>query len=273
MSRPPAIFGVITIDVDPMIQLGPLTLSWHGLTIALGLVLGIAIAARHTRRLGLGTDSLFSMVGWVTVAGIVGARLVFLLEDDPAALLRPADWLGSRGFSFYGGMILGTVAVGVLLYRRGLSARYLDAIGFGFPPGMALGRVGDLINGEHYGTPSGQPWAVRHPHPGADVPSPDVAYHSGGLYEILLALAIGVVAWTLRDRLRHPGTMLWTVVGLYAAGRFVMFFYRSDSASVALGLDSSQWLSLLLVCVAGAGLAHAGRVERTRTSRRRASSG
>lgn len=265
MSRPPASFGVITIDVDPMIHLGPLTLSWHGLTIALGILLGARIAARYARGLGLETDPLLSMVGWVAVAGIVGARFVFLLENDSRALLRPADWLSSRGFSFYGGMILATLTVGVLLYRRGLSVRYLDAIAFGFPLGMALGRVGDLINGEHYGAPSGQPWAVRYPHPGADVPRPDVAYHSGGLYEILLALAIGLVVWPLRDRLRRPATMLWTVVGLYAAGRFVMFFYRSDSRSVALGLDTSQWLSLMLVVLACAGLAHAGATKAIRT--------
>ncbi len=264
MSRPPGIFGVITIDVDPMIQLGPLSLSWHGLTIALGILLGTAIAARHSRRLGLEADPLLSMVGWVAVAGIVGARFAFLAENDSAALLRPGDWFGSLGFSFYGGMILATVAVALLLHRRRLDVRYLDAMAFGFPLGMALGRVGDLINGEHYGAPSGQPWAVRYPHPAADVPRPDVAYHSGGLYEVLLALAIGVLVWPLRDRLRHPTTMLWTVVGLYAAGRFVMFFYRSDSESVALGLDTSQWLSLALVVVAGAGLAHAGVLKKTR---------
>lgn len=42
------------------------------------------------------------------------------------------------------------------------------------------------------------------------------------------------VVWPLRDRFRRPLMLLWTVIGLYGGGRFLMFFYRSDS-------DDSRW--------------------------------
>jgi hypothetical protein len=47
--------------------------------------------------------------------------------------------------------------------------------------------------------------------------------------------------------------MMWTVIGLLAAGRFVEFFVRSDSDTLALGLETAQWTSLLLMVVAVAG--------------------
>ncbi len=246
--------ATITIGLDPMIELGPVTLTWHGLTIALGLALGTVIASRYAKRSGLDSDALFSAGLWLVAAGLAGARLVYLAENDAAALLQPGEWLGARGFSFYGGMIFGTLAAGVVLWRRGLGARYLDAMAYGFPLGMALGRVGDLINGEHYGAPTDAPWGIRYTSPAAEVPSPDIAYHAGGLYEIVLALLVAAALYGLGKRLRKPGALLWTAIALYGAGRFVMFFYRVDSEPLALGLDTTQWISLVLVAVALAGL-------------------
>lgn len=243
----------ITISIDPEIELGPLTLSWHGLGIALGLVVGTAIAQRWANRRGLARDEVVNLVIVVALAGIVGARLMYLVEKEPESLLRPADWLDGRGFAFYGAMILGTAAVGLYLRRRRLGVRYLDAVAAGFPLGMAVGRVGDLINGEHYGPPSDLPWATRYANPAADAPSSAIAYHPGGLYEIALALAIAPVVWWIAQRVRAPGTVLWAVIGLYAAGRFAMFFYRSDSEAVAAGLNATQLVSLGLVAVAVAG--------------------
>lgn len=245
--------ATLTINADPEFDVGPLTLAWHGLTIALGIVLGSVFATRYAKRRGLDPDPLVSAVLVLTLAGIAGARLVFLLEHG--GVLDPTQWLRSRGFSFYGGMIFGTAAAALQLIRQRLDLRYLDALAAGFPLGMAIGRVGDLINGEHYGAQSDAPWAIRYVHPDADVPSATVAYHSGGLYEIVLALAVGLGVWLLRHRLHRTGDMLFAVIGLYGAGRFAMFFYRDDSPPFALGLDSSQWLSLLLVASAVIGLA------------------
>ena len=237
-----------------MIEVGPLTLAWHGLTVALGVAVGAFLAGRYAKRRGLDPEPLFAAVLWLVVAGIAGARFVYLAENDAAALLAPGEWLDARGFSFYGGMVFGALAAGASFWRRGLHAGYLDALAVGFPVGMAVGRIGDLINGEHYGTATDAPWGVRYTHPAAEVPTPDVAYHQGGLYEIVLALLIAGAVLGLHRYRRKPGDLLWMVVGLYGAGRFVMFFYRVDSAPLALGLDTSQWISIALVAVALSGL-------------------
>jgi phosphatidylglycerol---prolipoprotein diacylglyceryl transferase len=247
--------GVITIGIDPEPELGPLTLTWHGIFIAVGILVGALFAGRYARERSLDRDRLLTAVVVISVAGIVGARVFFLLENDPVALLNPKDWLGTRGFAFYGAIILGTLAAAVYLTRAGLGSRYLDALAAGFPAGMAVGRIGDVINGEHYGPASDLPWAFRYTHPDALVPSSSVAHHSGGFYEVVLALAMFAVIWPLRDRFRTPLMLLWAVIALYGAGRFLMFFYRSDSDQLALGLNAAQWTSLALVAVAGLGVA------------------
>ena len=135
----------------------------------------------------------------------------------------------------------------------GLSAEYLDAIAFAVPIGIAVGRIGDVINGEHYGPATDFFLGVRNTHPDALTPNPDVAYHSGGLYEVILGLAIFAIVWLLRGRLQRPTAMAWTVLGLLAAGRFLEFFVRSDSEPLALGLVTAQWTSIVLIAVAAAG--------------------
>jgi prolipoprotein diacylglyceryltransferase len=60
--------------------------------------------------------------------------------------------------------------------------------------------------------------------------------------------------WPLRRRFRRSGSLLWTVIALYGVGRFVMFFWRSDSDTLALSLSTAQWTSLVLLTLAGTGL-------------------
>lgn len=243
--------GVITIDVDPTIEVGPVSIAWHGLMIAVGIMVGGWLAVRYARERKLNTDEILNLVLIIGLVGIVGARALYLLENDAAAFLRPGDWFGSRGYSFYGAMIFGVPAVALYLRRRRLGVRYLDALAAGFPLGMAVGRIGDVINGEHYGPVSDLPWAIRNTHPDADVPSNELAYQSGGFYEVVLALVILAIVWPLRHRFSRPGMLLWTVIALYSAGRFAMFFVRSDSKTLALGLSGAQWTSVALLATCG----------------------
>ena len=243
--------ATISVGIDPTIELGPLTLAWHGLTIAIGIVVGGLVAGREARRRGLDPEPLQAVGLILVVAALVGARLFYLAEHGQ--LLEPGEWLGTRGFTFYGGFIAAALGISAYIWRRGLSLSYLDVIAVGLPLGLAIGRIGDVINGEHYGPATDFFLGVKNTHPEADVPRNDVAYHSGGLYEVIIGAVVFAVVWPLRKRLTRPTALMWTVIGLLAAGRFVEFYVRSDSETVALGLETAQWTSLLLMLVAAAG--------------------
>jgi phosphatidylglycerol---prolipoprotein diacylglyceryl transferase len=247
----PGVLSTITIGIDPTIEIGPLTLAWHGITIAVGILIGGVAAGFEARRRGFDREPLYA-IGMILVAGaLVGGRVYYLAEHD--GLFDIGDWFGSRGFTFYGGFIAAALGIGFHVWRKRLSVEYLDAVAFGLPLGIAIGRIGDVINGEHYGPATNFFLGVRNTHPDADVPSPDVPYHSGGLYEVLIGATVFAIVLLLRKRLTRPTAMTWLVIALLAAGRFVEFFVRSDSDKVALGLEVAQWTSLGLLAVAGLG--------------------
>jgi len=245
--------AVITINIDPEIQLGPLTLAWHGLTIALGIVIGALAAARWLRERHLDVEPMYNFGALAALGGIVGARIFYLFEHDPGGLVVPGRLFSSHGFTFDGGVILAAVLIAAYVHRKRLGTRYLDACAAGLPLGVAIGRIGDVINGEHYGDRSTFLLAVRNANPAADTPNPAFAYQNGGLYEVLLALAIFAIVWPLRHRLQRPGDLAWLVLGLFAAGRFFEFFLRGDSPQLALGLSNAQWTSIVLLAVVIAG--------------------
>jgi phosphatidylglycerol---prolipoprotein diacylglyceryl transferase len=243
--------SVITIGIDPTIEIGPITLAWHGLTIAIGIVVGGVAAAFDARRRGLEPERLY-VIGLILVIGaLVGGRAFYLLEHGRLDDL--GGWFGTTGFTFYGGFIAAALGIVYYVRRERLSPFYLDAVAAGLPLGIAIGRIGDVINGEHYGPATDFFLGVRNTHPDALTPSPDVAYHSGGLYEVLIAAIVFAIAWPLRKRLKRPLALMWLVIALFAVGRFFEFFLRSDSADLALGLEIAQWTSLLLLSVAAAG--------------------
>jgi phosphatidylglycerol---prolipoprotein diacylglyceryl transferase len=238
--------AVITIGIDPEIHLGPVTLAWHGLTIAIGVVSGGIAAARYARERGLEVERLYPIALLLVLGAIVGGRLLYLAEHG-------GRLLGTTGFTFDGGVILAALLIAAYVWRERLSARYLDAVAVGLPLGVAVGRIGDVINGEHFGPQSDFLLAVRNSHPDALTPNPDLAYHNGGLYEVLLAALIFAIVWPLRNRIQRTGMLVWLVLGLFAFGRFFEFFVRSDSPELALGLDNGQWTSVLLLVASAIG--------------------
>ncbi len=235
--------AVITIGIDPEIQVGPVTLAWHGITIALGIVVAMLITMRWVRLRGLNPDPLFELTGLLAISGFLGGRIYYLLEHG-------GPLLGARGFTFDGGFILaGLVLVFWVRYKR-LDIRYLDAIALWLPLGVAIGRVGDLINGEHYGAVSTAFYAVRNSSPNALTPDSQLAYENGGLFEIALALFVLAAMLILQRHAKRPGDLAWAAVGLFAFGRFFEFFLRSDSPELALGLSNAQWTSVALLVAA-----------------------
>jgi phosphatidylglycerol:prolipoprotein diacylglycerol transferase len=249
----------MTIGLPPEIDLGVVTIAWHGLLTAVGLILGMFLAERIARLRSLDPAPVLGLTVVLAVAGLAGARLFYLAQEDPGRLIQP--WTGgSQGFAFYGALIAGVPAAAVYLRVTGRPVlAYLDVLALAFPAGMAVGRVGDLINGEHYGPPTDLPWGVTYTDPASHAPETGVAYHSGALYEIAAVSVLAVVAILFARRLPRPGDALWLLLGAYSAARFVIFFWVRDVDVVGLGLRQAQWTSLALIGVALVGWA-AGRV-------------
>ena len=238
--------GVITIGIDPEIHIGPLVVTWHGVTIAAGIVIGVLLAARWLRERDLDVEPLYTMASLIAVGALVGGRLFYVAEEG-------GPLFGRYGFTFFGGVILSALLLALYVWRTRLTGLYLDAVAAGLPFGVAIGRIGDVINGEHYGAESTFFLAVRNSHPDAGTPDPQLAYHNGGLYEVLLALIIFAIVWPLRHRMRAPGDLAWLVLALFAIGRFFELFIRVDSDKLALGLNNAQWTSIAILVLVAAG--------------------
>ncbi|MHB1570153.1 MAG: prolipoprotein diacylglyceryl transferase family protein [Solirubrobacteraceae bacterium] len=185
----------------------------------------------------------------LTGAGIVGARVYFLILH-PGQSLDPAGLVGSNGSAFYGALVAVPGAVGIYLWRRHLSVRYLDAIAVGLAFGYAVGPGG---RSHLRRAPRGRqppPLGDRlHPIPEPRFPalasptSPVPCMTSSSAWRSSLCSA------RCGDGCGQRWPPGW-FVGLYALGRFAMFFFRSDSPRSALGLKTEQWVSLGLLAVA-----------------------
>ena len=224
----------IDIGIDPKLaDFGPFELTWHGLFTAVGILLGFLFAARFISRVGVSEDDAFSIMLIGTITGIIGARAMFVLENRVQFEGQWMDVLriNEGGITIYGaviGGVIGAVAYGII--RKLPIMRGLDVGGMGLLLGMAIGRIGDLINGEHIAKATDLPWGVVYTNRGS--PSWQLgATHPATTYEMIGdLLIIGVMLliywkfWATR-----PGVAFFTGLLLYSAMRFGVSYLRVDS--------------------------------------------
>ncbi len=244
---------MISIGIDPILfNLGPLSLSWHSLFIVVAMVVGIWLPVRLVAKAGLSTDTLYAIALWGIPGGIIGARLVHVIDYWDMYLANPASifalWQG--GLAIWGGILGGTITAVIFARIRGFAlARYADLVALALILGQAIGRIGDIINGEHISTATNLPWAVVYTHP--DSPGYGLLpQHPAVAYELLMDLFIFGILWKLRGRVRPDGALFLLYLILYSVGRFFLSFLRLDSNTVFLSLNQPQWISILVLVVA-----------------------
>ena len=243
---------MISIGIDPiLVTLGAFALSWHGLFIAIAMVVAVWLTAYLVTRAGLSADRLYSLALWGVPGGIIGARLVHVIDywdfysANPGTIL--AFWAG--GLALWGGILGGTLVVIIFTRVSGFAlAPYADRAALGLILAQAIGRIGDVINGEHISTTTGLPWGFVYTHPNS--PSYGLLpQHPAVGYELLMDLLIFGILWKLLGRIRPDGSLFLLYFILYSVGRFFLSFLRLDSNTVLLSLNQPQWISLLVLAV------------------------
>ncbi|HEV3233637.1 MAG TPA: prolipoprotein diacylglyceryl transferase [Candidatus Dormibacteraeota bacterium] len=246
--------AVITQPLDPVLQLGPVPIHWYGLGYAIAFLVGFRLVVPYMTKRGVSDKDANNLVWWCIVMGIIGGRLYFVLQQPNIAdyLRNPvrviAVWEG--GMAFFGSLIAVLVTVMVFAYVKRLSVWVLldAAVLFGTLP-HAIGRLGNIINGDILGPPSDLPWAVRYTSPQTFAPQVGVAYQPAGAYEMLISLGIFALILFVISRRPRPGTaaLVWGIA--YSVAQFGIFFVRATEPVVAFGLKQAQVTALVVLLV------------------------
>jgi phosphatidylglycerol:prolipoprotein diacylglycerol transferase len=247
-------------------SIGPLTIHSYGVMMALGFVAGLANWIWLGKRQGHSVQFCTDLMFWVMVAGIVGARIAYVMENwsyyaaDPASIIR----VDQGGLVFYGGFVAAGGAVVLFAKRHQVGLiRLFDLVVTSVPLAHALGRVGCFLNGCCFGRCTTARLHVAFPAHSIpwlsqlragqieDTAASSLPVHPVQLYEAGFNLTVyALLVWLFHRRLR-TGVITAVYLMLYAIGRFTLEFMRGDRADrVAVEqLSIGQFVSLVVFAV------------------------
>lgn len=244
---------MIEINWNPIPYLWLIPVNWYGLTLMLGFIIGGYLTWRWAPEAGISRSKVESLLIWIVVGVVAGARVYFLVQNDFASYLKEpwrmlAVWEG--GLAFFGGLFGGTVAAFLFTLREKLPfLRIADLFAPAIPVGAAIGRISCGLAGMDYGTPTDIPWGVVYTNPNSYAPTYDVARHPVQFYELFGDLIIAGVLIKLQGKLPN-GCLFLLYLILFSVLRFFLFFVRGDVPSVGWGLKNGQWTALAILVVA-----------------------
>lgn len=246
-------FPTLGIEGNPgrSFPIGPLTVHYYGLIIAIGLILAVSYASRRCKEFGVSEDDLLDGVLWVTPFAILCARAYYCIFSwqeyaaDPISVL----YIWNGGLAIYGG-VLGAV-IGVIVFCRIKKIRLgtiLDMVALGFLIGQSIGRWGNFFNREAFGaatdafsrmglynTVTGQ-WEY---------------YHPTFLYESLWNLCGFLLLHFLSKKRRYDGQVALGYCAWYGLGRAVIEGLRMDSLYWGPFRVSQMLAAISCVCAVG----------------------
>lgn len=258
-------------EVIPRIGFGSFSVSPHGVGIMAGYFVGVLLMVRRARQRGFDEDHVWNAAAWGVVGAILGARIAYLTGHFDE-FSSPLEWLQiwEGGISLVGGLLGGFTAAYIYVRRRGVDFFELtDLAAPGLALGTVIGRIGDLMIGDHLGKPASGWWGWKYR--GGELISmppctnqagdavyptasgciePGTVLHQTALYDQLWSVVILGVLLLLDRNPRRRGFLSLAWVSLYGLGRIATDFLRVDKTWLGLGLTGSQITSILFLAVA-----------------------
>lgn len=236
-----------------------LPVYWYGVIIAVGFLLAITYILRRCPEFGLDSDKALDVLLGVAVGGIVGARLYYVIFSGQHYTLMDILRVRDGGLAIYGGVIGGFLS-GMLMcrWRKVKFLPMADATVGGVILGQAIGRWGNFVNVEAFGSNTAMPWGMAGK-PIADylaahqeqlaaqgiLVDPSMPVHPTFFYESMWCLAGFVVLAVFVKRRQLDGEVALFYLAWYGMGRAVIEGLRTDSLMLG-GFRVSQLLAVLL---------------------------
>jgi len=252
-------------------QLGPVSLRWYGLLIALAVLVGLALATRLGKSRGMDPALIADLLPLLVLGSVIGARLYYVALEWRQYAANPSDALAIwRGGIAIHGALIGGVLTTVLYcrWRRLAFWPLLDVLVPAVALGQAIGRWGNFFNSEAFGLPTQLPWKLQIP--AANRPPEfleQLYFHPTFLYESIWNLGVCALLLLLfragsRGRIRLPaGALSCIYLMAYSSGRVWIEGLRIDPLCLFSqppfcegGIRMAQLVSLLLIALGGFGL-------------------
>jgi len=242
-----------------LFQIGPITVYSFGAFMALAALSAAWVVHLELKTKGYQPELASTMVFAAAVGGLIGARVLFILEEWSAFVRSPWDLIFTgAGFTWYGGFLGGILAVSWVVRKNHIPwlvgadiAAAALAIAYG------VGRIGCHVAGDgDWGTVTTVPWGVAYTnaivgwvHPMTGVPyAPGVRVHPTGIYEFIESVIVFGILWSLRKKNYPAGTLFWLYLVLAGVARFVVEFWRVNPV-IGLGMTEAQWFSLVMIAI------------------------
>jgi len=212
--------------------------------MALAFAVCLLLLERQARAQGLDFQKISDLAFWALLGGIIGGRVFYIIfnwdyfADNPAEVIM----LHHGGLIWFGGLLFGLIAGIIYCKKQSLPfLKFLDLFAPYLALGQAIGRIGCFLNGCCYGKPVG--WGVYFPVHGQRL-------HPTQLYSFVSLLIIFLILRHLQKSPKINGAVIALYFLLAALERFVVEFFRGDSAAVIFGLTAFQLISLFIFTAA-----------------------
>ncbi len=240
-----------------LLSVGPVGVRTAGVVAILAVWVAGQVAAKEFERRGEATELGWDFLGPALLAGLIGARVAYVLLLDPGwYLARPwqamAAWNGGLAEE---GAFLGGLGIAIWWCRKRSISFWVfaDALAPALALGGAIVHLGAFLGGTGYGTPTALPWAVTFTDPNSSAPL-GIPLYPTQLYESGLCLVLLAVLRALRPRLVQPGRQFLVFLFGSALIRLVVDPVKGDVIMVTAAMTSGQVSALVVVIGAAAGL-------------------
>ncbi|MGI9533866.1 MAG: prolipoprotein diacylglyceryl transferase [Thermodesulfobacteriota bacterium] len=230
------------------IKIGNFVISSFGVMVAASFIVAYWLCLKEFRRKNLSEDLLGNLFLAAMVGGIVGAKLLYLLENVPLneILANPVQHILSRGgLTFYGGLF-GAVLFTWLVGRRSKLNFWVmgDAVAPAMAIGYSIGRIGCFLVGDDYGVPSNLPWAMSFPN---GLPPTIERVHPTQLYEVIIMGLVFLYLWKIRKNNFKPGYLFSLYLIMAGSERFLIEFVRNTTQSPIPSLSVAQLMAVFII--------------------------
>ncbi len=261
--------GIYLHDVPKSFSIAGFTIALYGVVIAIGMMLGVAIAVYDRRSRGLNEDPIWDVALIGIPSGIVGARIYYVIfawdfyKNDPIQILN----IRQGGLAIYGGVI--GALISIFIYCRVKKENFFeiwDSVALGFLIGQSLGRWGNFFNREVFGGYTDNIFAMRLPIDAvrerdivpllaATIGEGEnfIQVHPTFLYESMWNFALLIILFLYRKHKKFSGEIMLLYIAGYGVGRFWIESIRTDQLYITGTTIPVSMVLAALMTIVGVG--------------------